>query len=91
MNDLDRVAFARGKGRPQAFVTGNQFSECPFQGRSIKWTTESERNRNVICRVVWLKLIEKPQALLRKRQAIPFGWGSMGNGLGGSSFGLLLF
>ena len=57
---LDRLASVGSKTGPQGFVARNQIIQCAMQSVLIQFALEFQHYREVIDRVAWLQLIQKP-------------------------------
>src|SRR5262245_57292603 len=67
-NDLGRLAIPAYEGGAQDLMAPDDFVETPGQGVDIQRACYAKRRGNVVDRAARLKLLEKPQALLRIRQ-----------------------
>src|SRR5919106_1082936 len=52
----------------QHLVASHNLVDRPLKGRDVKQTQEVKRNRYVVGRAAWAKLVNQPQSLLRERE-----------------------
>src|SRR2546421_8677027 len=66
MDHLHWVPSSFLKGRAQAFVPTHQHLETLLQGLDVEIPQQTQCSGNEVGDVVWLQLVQEPQALLRK-------------------------
>ena len=67
-DDLHRDAVEALKFGAQRFVAADQLMDTLFQGREVKFSPHTERDRNMVGRAVRIQLREDPEPLLSERQ-----------------------
>src|SRR5579872_3763720 len=67
-NDLLWLTFDGYKGGAQGFVTLNNCVQTLLECCHIEMTGQSQSHKNIVDSMTWLQLIEKPEALLCKRE-----------------------
>ena len=66
-NYLNRLSIGFGKGGSERFMSARDLGQASLQRVKVQWPAKVHHLRNVVYRIVWLKLIQEPQALLRER------------------------
>ncbi|KPB15052.1 hypothetical protein AC519_0249 [Pseudomonas savastanoi] len=69
MDDLHSLFALLAEGSAQGFVAGNQCAETVLQRGNVQRAAQTQGRRNGVSSAFWIKLPEKPLALLRVRQA----------------------
>ena len=67
-NYLDGLAVSEVKGSAQSLVTPNNLAERFFQRDCVESSLQQDGAHEVVSRIAWFELIEKPESLLREGQ-----------------------